>query len=74
MSVYPFMREAVFEPEIIQVMTGAYEELLGELELADRYDPLAEVIAKEVIEAARLGVHDVVEMRLWVLNSLGKPH
>ena len=74
MNVYPFLREAVFDPEIIQVMTGAYEELLGELELADRDDPLAEVIAKEVIEAARLGVHDVVEMRLWVLNSLGKPH
>jgi hypothetical protein len=74
MNVYPLMREAVFEPEIIRVMTGAYEELLGELELADRDDPLAEVIAKEVIEAARLGVHDVVEMRLWVLNSLGKPH
>ena len=74
MSVYPFVRDAAFEPEIIEVMTGAYEELLGELELADREDPLAEVIAKEVIEAARLGVHDVVEMRLWVLNSLDKPH
>ena len=74
MNVYPFLREAVFDPEIIQVMTGAYEELLGELELATRDDPLAEVIAKEVLEAARLGVHDVVEMRLWVLNSLGKPH
>jgi hypothetical protein len=74
MNVDPFVREAAFEPEIIQVMTGAYEELLGELDLADRDDPLAEVIAKEVIQAARLGVHDVVEMRLWVLNSLSKPH
>ena len=48
--------------------------MLGELRLADRDDALAEVIAKEVIEAARLGVDDVVEMRLWVLNSLDKPH
>lgn len=31
---------------------GAYEELLGEPQLADRHDPLAEVIAKEVIERA----------------------
>jgi hypothetical protein len=74
MTVYPLAREAVFEPEIIQVMAGAYEELLDELELADRDEPFAEVIAKEVIEAARLGLHDGVEMRLWVLNSLGKPH
>jgi hypothetical protein len=74
MAVYPFLRDAVFEPEIIQVMTGTYDELLGELELTDRDDPLAEVIAKEVIEAARLGVQDVAEMRQWVLNSLGKLH
>jgi hypothetical protein len=74
MTVYPFLREAVFEPEIIQVMAGTYEKLLGDLELVDRDDPLAEAIAKEVIEAARLGVHDVAEMRLWVLNALGKPH
>jgi hypothetical protein len=74
MTVYPFLRDAVFEPEIIQVMTGAYEKLLGDLKLVERGDPLAEVVAKEVIEAARLGVHDVVEMRLWVLNALGEPH
>ena len=74
MTVYPLAREAVFGPEIIQVMAGVYEVVLGDLELADRSDPFAEVIAKEVIEAARLGMHDVAEMRLWVLNSLGKPH
>jgi hypothetical protein len=74
MTVYPLERNSVFEPEIIQVMAGVYEEVLGELRLADRDDPLAEVIAKGVIEAARLGVDDVVEMRLWVLNSLDKPH
>jgi hypothetical protein len=74
MTVYPFVRDAAFEPEIIEVMTGAYEELLGELKLADRDDPLTEVIAMELMEAARLGVHDVAEMRLWVLNTLGRPH
>ena len=74
MTVYPLERNSVFEPEIIQVMAGVYEEVLGELRLADRDDALAEVIAKEVIEAARRGVDDVVEMRLWVLTSLDKPH
>ena len=65
MTVYPLERNSVFEPEIIQVMAGVYEEVLGELRLADRDDALAEVIAKESIEAARRGVDDVVEMRLW---------
>jgi hypothetical protein len=74
MTVYPFMREAVFEPEIIEVMAGAYEELLDDLHLAGRDDPFTEVIARELIEAARLGVHEVAAMRQWVLNTLGKPH
>ena len=55
-------------------MAGAYEELLGTLQPADRNDPFTEVVAKEVIKAARLGVHDAAEMRQRVLNALGKPH
>jgi hypothetical protein len=73
MTVYPFVRNDVFDPEMIQVMAGAYEELLGTLQLADRNDPFTEVVAKEVIRAARLGVYDAAEMRQRVLNTLGKP-
>jgi hypothetical protein len=73
MGVSPFVREAVFDPEIIQVMAGAYEELLGDLEVADRNDPFAEVIAKEVLRAARLGVRDVAEIHQRVLGTLRKP-
>jgi hypothetical protein len=72
MSVSPFIREAVFDPEIIRVMAGAFEELLGDLEVADRNDPFAEVIAKELLRAARLGVRDVAEMHQRVLDTLGK--
>ena len=70
MGVSPFVRQAVFDPEIIQVMTGAYEELLDDLEIADRNDPFTEVIAKEVLKAARLGVQDVAEMHRQVLCAL----
>jgi hypothetical protein len=72
MSVSLFVREAVFDPEIIKVMAGAFEELLGDLEVADRNDPFAQVIAKEVLRAARLGVRDVAEMHQQVLDTLGK--
>ena len=72
MGVSPFVREAVFDPEIIKVMAGAYEELLGDLEVADRNDPFAQVIAKEVLRAARLGLRDVAEMHQQVLGTLGK--
>jgi len=69
----PFVRDAVYDPEIIEVMAGVYAELLGDLELADRDRGLAEVIAKEVLQAARLGVRDVAEMRQRVLCTLGRP-
>ena len=72
MGVSPFVREAVFDPEIIQVMAGAFEELLGDLEVADRNHPFAQVIAKEVLRAARLGLRDVAEMHQQVLGTLGK--
>ena len=74
MTIYPFARHVVFDPEIIQVMAGAYEELLDDLHLADRDDPFTAVVAKAVIEVARLGVCDAAEMRQRVLNTLGKPH
>ena len=73
MDVSPFVRDGVFDPEIIKVMTGVYEELLGDLELADRNDPFTEIVAKEVLRAARLGVHDVAEMHQRVLGTLGRP-
>ena len=72
MGVSPFVREAVFDPEIIQVMTGAYEELLGDLDLANRNDPFTEIVAREVLRAARLGLRDVAEMHQQVLGTLGK--
>jgi hypothetical protein len=81
MAVSPFARDGafdperdgVFDPEIIHVMTGAYEELLGDLRLADRSDPFTEIVAKEVIRAAQLGVRDVAEMHQRVLGTLCEP-
>ncbi len=45
----------VFEPKQIAAMTAAYERVLQRLGLADRDDPLTEVVAKKVIELAKLG-------------------
>jgi hypothetical protein len=39
MLVSPFVRDAVYDPEIIKVMVGAYEELLGDLELTKSAKP-----------------------------------
>jgi hypothetical protein len=37
----------------VKAMTVAYEDVLRELKLADRADPLTEMIAKKIIELAQ---------------------
>ena len=39
-------------------MTVAYEDVLRKLKLADRADPLTEIIAKKIIELAQTGDRD----------------
>ena len=74
MIVTQLARSSAFDPEIIRVMAGAYEQVLDALHVADRNDPLTEVIAKEIIKTARLGVSDAAEIRQRVLNTLAMPH
>jgi hypothetical protein len=52
------------------MMGGAYDELLGDLELVGRSDPFTEIVAKEVIKVARQGVRDAGEIRQRVLTAL----
>ena len=58
MAIYRLLRRAAFDPEAINVMTGAYEEALTVLDLKDRADPLTELIAAKIIQIYRLGETD----------------
>ncbi len=52
-----------FGPEAVKAMTTAFEETLRELELLDHNDPLTEIVARKIIEGARLGVRDPIRLR-----------
>ena len=71
MAIYRLLRESTFEPEALEAMGRAYENLLGDLGLADRNDPFTEIIAKEVIQVASRGVRNTTEIRAQVLAALG---
>jgi hypothetical protein len=49
------LKFSAFQPEEITCMTPAYEDALRMLQLADRQDPIRELVAKKIIEAAQLG-------------------
>jgi hypothetical protein len=58
-----FLPAGAFGPEAVKAMTAAFEEILRELEVLDYNDPLTEIVAKKIIEGARLGVRDPIRLR-----------
>ena len=70
MAIYRFLRDTTFEPEAVQAMGRAYEDLLGDLGLADRNDPLTEFVAREILKIAGRGERDAAAIRAKVLVVL----
>lgn len=73
MAIYRLLRDTAFEPEAVEAMGRAYEDLLGDLRLADRNDPFTVIVAKEIMKVASRGVREATEIRTHVLAALGKP-
>jgi len=73
MAIYRLLKDTTFEPEAVEAMGRAYEDLLTDLRLADRNDPFAETVAKEIVRIASRGVRSATELRAEVLTTLGKP-
>ena len=71
MAIYRLLKFSAFQPEEITCMTAAYEDALRVLQLADRQDPLTELVAKKIIEAAQLGERDPKRLREKALTELG---
>ena len=58
-----------FGPEQVAVMTTAFDQLLSDLKLVKRDDPLVRMVAKLVIELVRNGERDPEEVRQKVLGQ-----
>jgi hypothetical protein len=71
MAIYRLLKFSAFQPEEITSMTAAYEDALRVLQLADRQDPITELVAKKIIEVAELGETDPVRIRELALKELG---
>lgn len=71
MAIYRIFRTTVFEPEEIAIMSAAYEDALRVLRLADREDPITELIAQKIIKVARSGEPDPAKITEQALRELG---
>jgi hypothetical protein len=72
MPIYHLLKDAALDLTIVEAAGRAYEDLLVDLQLADRNDPFTEIIAKHVIEVAGTGVSSASEIREKVLVLLAK--
>jgi hypothetical protein len=68
-----FLGNQAFDPEAIQIMNAAFEDACRALQLADRHDPITEVVAKRIIEIAGRGERDPARLRSLTLKELGLP-
>jgi hypothetical protein len=58
-------------PEDIRRLTTAYEKALQTIGLVDRNDPLAEMVAKKIIEIGQTGVRDPADISALAIKELG---
>src|SRR5687767_14640460 len=70
MPLYRLLQNTAVEPLHVEAMHFAFEAVCVELGLADRTDPLRDMVARKVIEHAQRGERDPVKLRDQVLAAL----
>jgi hypothetical protein len=55
MSPFRIIGDISFDPDTVEAMTLAFEQARGALGLADKDDPLLEILAHRIVEIAKLG-------------------
>jgi hypothetical protein len=71
MAIYNPTTNGFFSPNEIKVMTEAYEGALIDLCIADREDPITELIAKSILNVTATGEQNPLQVKERAVNTLG---
>ena len=71
MAIYRLIANSSFGPDEIKAMTAAYEAALVDLRLADRDDPITEIIATAIVSITSKGERDPATIKNRALNAIG---
>src|SRR5262249_4414833 len=72
LPIRPLLKNHAFGPDEICVLTTAFEDTLRTLRLANRGDPVTEIIARKIIELAQQGERDPVQLRERAIDFLSR--
>jgi hypothetical protein len=61
-----------FEPEVVAIISTAYQAVLTELGLSDNEDKITLLVARRIIELASKGERDPDRLRAATLASMSK--
>ena len=73
MAIYRLLQNQAFEPDDIERMTVAYKAALKVLRLANRSDPITEIVAERIIAIAQTGMRDPAKLRAAELKDFDIP-
>ena len=73
MTMHRLLQTLAFDQDGIERLAVAYEDALRALEISDRTDRITEIIAQRIIEAARRGVRDPVDLCRMAIQDLRVP-
>ena len=71
MAIYRSIANGSFGPDEIKVMTAANEDALLDLRLANRDDPITELLAKAIVNVTATGERDPILVKERAINALG---
>jgi hypothetical protein len=71
MAIYRLIANGSFGPDEIEVMTAAYERALIDLGVANRDDPITDLIAKAIVNVTATGERDPILVKERAINALG---
>jgi hypothetical protein len=70
MPIYQLLEREDFDPEFVARLTEVFEDVLHTLGLVDREDPLAELVARKLIELAHNGERDLFRLKQLTIETV----
>jgi hypothetical protein len=71
MAIYRLIANGSFGIAEVKAMTAAYEAALIDLGLADRNDPITEIVASAIVSITSMGERDPAVIKDRALNAIG---